>query len=162
MFRKIDDFLDVWNREVGVTESVYRAVNPEMTRHRYADGNRTLGELMAHNVSSVHRICRLMHLDPGISEPDPESETDPKRLLERYREVALAVASRIRGDFEDEDLLERTEVYGESWPRGRTLMALVLHQAHHRAQMVQLLRALGATVPAVYGPSADQDGVGAA
>jgi uncharacterized damage-inducible protein DinB len=40
-------------------------------------------------------------------------------------------------------------------PRHEMLRDTVNHWAHHRGQMTVYLRLLGATVPALYGPSAD-------
>ena len=37
--------------------------------------------------------------------------------------------------------------------RGRTLSALAGHQAHHRAQMMVLMRILGLPMPGVYAPA---------
>jgi uncharacterized damage-inducible protein DinB len=40
-------------------------------------------------------------------------------------------------------------------PRHEVIRDTLLHSAHHRGQMTVYLRLLGATVPSVYGPSAD-------
>jgi len=53
-------------------------------------------------------------------------------------------------------LLETDNMYGETWPRGVTLFALIAHQAHHRGQMTVLMRQAGLTVPGVYGPSSEE------
>lgn len=41
-------------------------------------------------------------------------------------------------------------------PRHVVISDTLLHQSHHRGQMTVYLRLLGATVPALYGPSADE------
>jgi uncharacterized damage-inducible protein DinB len=53
-------------------------------------------------------------------------------------------------------LLAEDDMYGERWPRGFTLFALVAHQAHHRGQMTVLMRQAGLQVPGVYGPSLEE------
>ena len=40
-------------------------------------------------------------------------------------------------------------------PRDETIIDTIQHWAHHRGQMTVYLRLMGATVPAIYGPSAD-------
>jgi uncharacterized damage-inducible protein DinB len=40
-------------------------------------------------------------------------------------------------------------------PRDETILDTIAHWAHHRGQMTVYLRLLGAKVPSVYGPSAD-------
>ena len=41
-------------------------------------------------------------------------------------------------------------------PRYQVIAETLRHLAHHRGQMTVYLRLLGATVPALYGPSADE------
>jgi uncharacterized damage-inducible protein DinB len=41
-------------------------------------------------------------------------------------------------------------------PRYEVISETLRHLAHHRGQMTVYLRLLGATVPALYGPSADE------
>jgi len=48
------------------------------------------------------------------------------------------------------------EMYGETWPRGRTLSSIAGHQAHHRAQMMVIMRLVGLQVPGVYGPAKEE------
>lgn len=40
-------------------------------------------------------------------------------------------------------------------PRYEVILDTLTHWAHHRGQMTVYLRLMGATVPAIYGPSAD-------
>lgn len=45
-------------------------------------------------------------------------------------------------------------------PRHEMIQDTLLHWAHHRGQMTVYLRLMGAKVPAIYGPSADEQGFG--
>jgi uncharacterized damage-inducible protein DinB len=47
-------------------------------------------------------------------------------------------------------------MYGEQWPRGTMLNALIAHQTHHRGQMTVLMRQAGVPVPGMYGPSKEE------
>jgi uncharacterized damage-inducible protein DinB len=47
-------------------------------------------------------------------------------------------------------------MYGETWKNGFSLWVLIAHQAHHRAQMIVLMREAGLKVPGVYGPSKEE------
>ena len=51
-------------------------------------------------------------------------------------------------------LLARGQVVQEA-PRYEMIRDTINHWAHHRGQMTVYLRLMGATVPAIYGPSAD-------
>jgi uncharacterized damage-inducible protein DinB len=53
-------------------------------------------------------------------------------------------------------LLARGEVVAEA-PRFEMIQDTIGHWAHHRGQMTVYLRLLGARVPALYGPSADDN-----
>lgn len=53
-------------------------------------------------------------------------------------------------------LLARGKVVMES-PRYEMIQDTINHWAHHRGQMTVYLRLLGAKVPAIYGPSADDN-----
>ena len=47
-------------------------------------------------------------------------------------------------------------MYGEKWPRGMSLSALMAHETHHRGQMTVLMRQAGLPVPGVYGPAKEE------
>jgi len=47
-------------------------------------------------------------------------------------------------------------MYGEKWTRGQSLLALMAHEIHHRAQMTVLMRQAGLKVPGVYGPAREE------
>jgi uncharacterized damage-inducible protein DinB len=51
-------------------------------------------------------------------------------------------------------LLAQGQVVMEA-PRYEMIQDTINHWAHHREQMTVYLRLMGATVPAIYGPSAD-------
>jgi len=53
-------------------------------------------------------------------------------------------------------LLARGQVVAEA-PRYQMIQDTINHWAHHRGQMTVYLRLLGAKVPAIYGPSADDN-----
>ncbi len=52
-------------------------------------------------------------------------------------------------------LLARGQVVWEA-PRHEMIQDTINHWAHHRGQMTVYLRLMGAKVPALYGPSADE------
>lgn len=54
-------------------------------------------------------------------------------------------------------LLARGNVVWEA-PRHEVIQDTINHWAHHRGQMTVYLRLMGAKVPALYGPSADEQG----
>ena len=89
----------------------------------------------------------------------PVPKTTSAELLEAHEE-AVAKARAALEKTTDEHLmtswrlLVAGEVVSES-PRHVMIRDTINHMAHHRGQMTVYLRLLGAKVPALYGPSAD-------
>ncbi len=156
MFRRIDDFLAVWEYESEATlkvlgnltdESLGRALHPDV---------RTLGRLAWHITQSIPEMGARTGLDlTGPAEDDP---VPPKagEVAAVYREAADSLEREVRARWTDEDLLVEDDMYGERWPRGRSLWVIVGHQAHHRAQLMTLMRLAGLPVPGVYGPAREE------
>jgi uncharacterized damage-inducible protein DinB len=72
-----------------------------------------------------------------------------------YERAAASLANAVEGSWFDGTLAVEDDVYGEPWPRGRTLFVLLCHEVHHRGQLTLLMRQAGLKVPGVYGPSGD-------
>lgn len=96
----------------------------------------------------------------GLDVPGPAEDTPPpagaEEIADAYAQVAAALDEEIRLDWSDKSLESEDDMYGERWKRGYTLLALVLHQAHHRGQMTVLMRHAGLKVPGLYGPSREE------
>lgn len=74
-----------------------------------------------------------------------KSAADARSALEKTTDEHLLTSWR---------LLARGKVVGEA-PRHVMIQDTINHWAHHRGQMTVYLRLMGAKVPALYGPSAD-------
>lgn len=95
----------------------------------------------------------------GSAMPDPKSTSGA--LLEALDESAAAARAALAGTSEDHlmttwRLLARGNVVMEN-PRYEVIQDTINHWAHHRGQMTVYLRLMGAKVPALYGPSADDN-----
>jgi uncharacterized damage-inducible protein DinB len=75
------------------------------------------------------------------------SAADTRSVLEKTRDEHLKTSWR---------LLQRGKVVMEQ-PRYVMIQDTIHHWAHHRGQMTVYLRLMGANVPALYGPSADDN-----
>ena len=80
-------------------------------------------------------------------------------LLKALDEAAASVRSAFEKTTEEHlqtnwRLLARGQVVMEA-PRYEMIQDTINHWAHHRGQMTVYLRLMGAKVPAIYGPSAD-------
>ena len=76
-----------------------------------------------------------------------KAAADARSALEKTTEEHLMTSWR---------LLARGQVVVES-PRYVMIQDTINHWAHHRGQMTVYLRLMGAKVPALYGPSADDN-----
>lgn len=156
MFRKVDDFLSVWDYEAEATLKVFGALTDASLAQRLHPDVRTLGRLAWHITQSVTEMSGrtgLAVVGPAEDEPVPASAA---ALADRYREASSSLAREVKARWTDAELETEDDMYGERWPRGRTLFILLVHQAHHRAQMTVLLRLAGLPVPGVYGPAKEE------
>jgi uncharacterized damage-inducible protein DinB len=72
------------------------------------------------------------------------------------RKGVASVTAQVSKHWPDAALLEEVPMYGEHWAKGYVLLAMILHQTHHRAQMTVLMRQAGLKVPGAYGPAREE------
>lgn len=155
MFRTIADFRDVWGQESACTLRIFRALTPGVLSQEVRPGGRTLGFLAWHITVTLNEMmghAGLTVFGPAPEEPQPELA----KILEQYQSAALDLSEQVGRHWKDAMLAESIPMYGEQWTRGATLMALILHQAHHRGQMTVLMRQAGLKVPGVCGPALEE------
>jgi len=156
MFRRLDDFSRAWTDEAKHTLAVFEAIPDRAMTAAIAPEHRDLGRLAWHLVESVIEMSTRM----GLAIPGAERvkggfiDAVPASLAEVAEVYAAASAALLKGleAWSDADLEREDELYGETWRRGVTLHAIIVHQAHHRGQMTVLMRQAGLRVPSIYGP----------
>jgi uncharacterized damage-inducible protein DinB len=156
MFRKLADFEKTWSQESEATLKVLRALTDASLQQAVAPSDRTLGRMAWH----VTQTLGEMMARTGLALAGPaEHAPVPARAAEiaaAYEAAARSLAEQLSSKWDDAALLAEDDMYGERWPRGVTLFALVAHQAHHRGQMTVLMRQAGLSVPGVYGPAREE------
>jgi uncharacterized damage-inducible protein DinB len=156
MFRRIDDFLKTWEREQTATLKILERLDDGSLSRAVAPDDRTLGRLAWHITTSLGEMMARTGLaiaGPAQEAPVPASAA---AIARAYATAAQAVADQVRSAWNDASLEQLDDMYGEKWPRGITLFALVSHQTHHRGQMTVLMRQAGLVVPGVYGPAKEE------
>ena len=122
-----------------------------------------LVELVAIMPSWVAIMVTQDELD--IAPASPQQKPEPMRtradLLKGLEKSAASARTALEGTTDEFlettwKLLARGQVVIEA-PRHEMIRDTFKHLAHHRGQMTVYLRLLGATVPALYGPSADDN-----
>jgi len=120
-----------------------------------------LADLVATIPSWIAMEVKENELDVAPAQPRMKSE--PKETSAALIAALDQTAADARAALEattDEHLqttwrlLARGQVVQEA-PRYEMIRDTINHWAHHRGQMTVYLRLMGATVPAIYGPSAD-------
>jgi uncharacterized damage-inducible protein DinB len=90
---------------------------------------------------------------PGPNDPVPASA---EAIRSAYATAAASLTSEIQAKWNDETLRQEDHLYGETWMRGMTLLAVLAHEIHHRGQLTVLMRQAGLQVPGIYGPSKEE------
>lgn len=154
--RKIDDFLAWWKNESDGTRKILGALTDASLKQSVAQDHRTLGRMAWHLAGSVAEMAGRtgIQLD-GPKETDPVPATAAE-ILKVYDSVATSLSQQVKANWTDETLKQEDDMYGMIWPRGLTLVILVTHEIHHRAQMTVLMRQAGLVVPGVYGPALEE------
>jgi uncharacterized damage-inducible protein DinB len=153
MIRTIDDFVKTWSAELESTQKILKHLTDRSLAQSVGPEHRTLGRLAWHVVTTLPEMMGRTGLK--LSGPDPESAvpSSAKAIAHAYNDAAISLLEQIRGGWTDATLEQKDDMYGQQWPRGETLTALILHQTHHRGQMTVLMRQAGLDVPGVYGPA---------
>jgi uncharacterized damage-inducible protein DinB len=152
MFRRVQDFLETWAHERSSTLKILGALTDASLAQAVTTDHRTLGRLAWHVATTPAEMMGRTGLKVG----GPPHESPPPKaaaaIAAAYGTSSQAVADGV-ARWTDATLEVEDDMYGQKWARGMTLLALVVHQAHHRGQMTVLMRQAGLEVPGVYGPS---------
>ncbi len=127
--------------------------------------SQTLGQLAMHVASTPSIVPGLLAKDTFDGTNAKFDPAQPKTVAEvRAKfEDSLAGARSTLGSWSERDLstvwrFQRDGKDVMSLPRAAAVRSLVLnHHVHHRGQLTVYLRLLGVPLPAVYGPSADEN-----
>ncbi len=153
MFLSVSTFLQTWEKEAESTQRILDALTDDSLKQLVAAQDRTLGRITWHLVTTIpEMMARTGLIMERINEDAPLPNTAVE-IIDNYREVSKSLVAAIRNQWNDQTLLEKKDMYGETWAIGTTLSALIDHQIHHRGQITVLMRQAGLKVPGIYGPS---------
>ena len=156
MFRKVDDFLAAYQNLADGTTKMLRQLSDTNLNQRVGDDHRTLGQIAWHVVTTVPEMMSQTGL--SLSSVDHKSlpPTLATEILAGYEKASTELRNALQANWNDDTLLQEDELYGEKWPRGKTLQILIHHEIHHVGQMTVLLRQTGGLVPGIYGPAKEE------
>lgn len=156
MIKTLADFEYLWSGEIESTQKVLKHITNDALHKVVHPDVRTLGRLAWHIVQTIPEMMGRTGLTVSGPEPDAPIPTTAHAIFKSYNDTAIGLLDAMKKHWTDATLEEKDDMYGQLWKRGYTLQALILHQTHHRAQLIVLMRQLGLAVPGVYGPTRDE------
>jgi len=156
MYRTLEDFLEDHKELAGGSTRLFERLTDGNLGQPVTGDHRTLGGIAWHLVVSIPEMMNRTGL--GLSSVDSEAPppTSAAEIRKGYAKASSELAAAVRSQWKDATLLQKDDMYGETWARGKTLAVLVHHEIHHRGQMTVLLRQAGSTVPGIFGPSKEE------
>ncbi len=156
-------FQSFLSHERGLFANVIRAVPEDGLEHRADPKARTARQLIEHLIG--HNLDLQELLDDGVIHHRNQVPFDSvEAAVEQLDESFGALIDRLN-TLDESEWLEPGQFYaGEHLvmeaPRQQLAWIMLLDAVHHRGQLSTYLRPMGSKVPAIYGPSADDDGQG--
>ena len=159
----VNALLQELEQEAQTTRRVLERVPADRLAWKPHDKSWSLGQLALHVATvpgAIAEMCRQSPYPvPTFNQPSATSAAELVPALER----SVAKAREILGAMDDAELANVWRaVDGDrevmALPVGAVLRTIMLnHWYHHRGQLSVYLRQVGALVPSIYGPSADEN-----
>lgn len=156
MYYTIEEFINDWKNEAGLTQKVLDTLTDESLNQQVTAEDRTLGRLAWHVVTSLDEMLSRTGLTIEAVKHETPVPSSAKVIADSYRTSSENMLAAIKEHWTDESLKEMDDMYGEQWPKGLTVSVIISHQTHHRGQMTVLMRQAGLKVPGVYGPAREE------
>ena len=152
-------FLKHWEQEAAATRKVISRIPEDRSDYRADPKARTAREIAWLIVREEAVLAD--GLEKGVLEwtevPAPAKVSDVVAAYERRHDAATSQLRALAGPRWEADVpflfngqeVMKEKAYEMAW-------GFLLDQIHHRGQLSTYLRPMGAKVPAIYGPSADE------
>jgi uncharacterized damage-inducible protein DinB len=151
------------NRELGTTRKLLERVPEAHLDWKPHEKSMTLGGLALHVATIPFWLTRVLsadHFDLATATRNPPP-TSVQEILDAFEDRVAAMRQAL--DAADDAALtqpwqlRRGEQVLQTMPRLAVIRTMALsHMIHHRAQLSVYLRMLDVPLPAMYGPSADE------
>ncbi len=151
-----DFFLKVLNDEAPRFRAVIESLPDEQMEHKVHDKSRTAsslaGQLAVQWVGISNIITKGDPLDGDYYKGEPSKIEILKSFDKEMEQLRKDLAEISEEHWENDEA-----TMGEMWKTKKYWMAwgFLFDAIHHRGQLSTFLRAMGAKVPSIYGPSAD-------
>ena len=146
-------FTRFWANESKTTLKVLARI-PEGSDYRPDPKSRTAQEIAWQILCEERMIIDALESGKVEWAPPPMPAT-MKEVIEAYEKQSAGMAGRWNG-VSDERWNGTLEFFGRQRPASPMAWSFLFDIVHHRGQITTYLRAMGSTVPQIYGPSADE------
>jgi len=153
-----DFLLNDFENEIQTTMRVIQAVPNNRLDYRPDPKSKTGLGLVRHLALEDEWLLNCI-ANGAFTQPPDDSDAcrimNPADAAARYKEKVPAALNRLRG-MSGEQLSNVIDLFGIVKAPAVNFLAMALkHSVHHRGQLSAYLRAMGGSVPGIYGPSAD-------
>ncbi len=155
MFRKITDFTEAFTYESQTTSKLFKNISNDVMLLKPNDNIRSIQRVIWHITITLGEMLGKAGLQIDCPDEHSNPPDDMDTVYNTYNNAAASVLKEV-GNWKDEQLNDKVEMYGEEWRKGIVLMVLIKHEAHHRGQLTTLMRLNGLTVTGAYGPSKEE------
>ena len=155
-----DMFLKTWENEHAITRRTLAAIPAGKEEFRPAEKTRTLRELVWIFLAEEKVIDGVMQ--PGFMPqgPPPAPDLPVAELVKMYEASHRTVYAKVQGlSMEAFESVVKFPVAPRTLGDVRVAdvcWMMIMDAVHHRGQLSVYLRLLGAKVPSIYGPTADE------
>ena len=159
----VNDILQELEQEAQATRRVLERMPDNRLQWKPHPKSMSLGQLAMHVANlpgAIAEVSTSSSFDVNTPVPRPEADST-SQVLEKF-EASMVRARQVLEAMDDAELSSPWRMMQEdrelwSIPRGAFLRSVMLnHWYHHRGQLTVYLRQNGASLPAVYGDSADE------
>jgi len=153
----LQHLVETYASEANKVGAVWSELRDDQLEFRLHPRSSSIRQILAHQILSERRFFAEFI---GLAEPPVEALLPPGDTpqLHAYVERVIGLARARLAPIADTDeafWLAEVPFFDVRRQRIWVFWRRVLHTAHHRAQVGDCLRMLGARVPATYGPTAD-------
>lgn len=158
----VNDILQELEQESQATRRVLERLPGDRLQWKPHPKSMSLGQLAMHVANLPGTIAAVSTAPFDVNTPTPRPEADSTAQVLETFEASMVRARQILAAMDDAELSSPWRMMQgdrELWsiPRGAFLRSVMLnHWYHHRGQLTVYLRQTGASLPAVYGDSADE------
>jgi uncharacterized damage-inducible protein DinB len=161
----LEPLLAEFRQECKTTRRVLERVPTDKLSWKPSEKSMTLGQLALHLSGIAGNFARFFQVDvfePPAGAFNQRQADSTQEILEHFDKGVAAADAYIAGlTPEAAQNVWTTKFNGKTvmaMPRVAGVRVLILnHSIHHRGQLSVYLRELGAPVPSIYGPSADEN-----